>query len=35
MKAKALDWEILKSYFSLFNMDGRFTELKAKYAGKQ
>ena len=29
----ALNWEILKSYFELFNMVPRFLELRNKYGG--
>lgn len=34
LKAKKPDWEVLKTYFELFDMGGRFLELRKKYAGK-
>ena len=34
MKARKLDWDILKTYFELFGMGGRFLELRGKYGGK-
>jgi predicted nucleotidyltransferase len=34
MKARKLDWEILKAYFELFGMGVRFAELRGKYGGK-
>lgn len=34
MKSRPLNWEILKSYFELFDMGPRFLELRSKYGGK-
>lgn len=34
MKTRKLDWEILRTYFELFGMDGRYLELREKYGGK-
>ena len=34
MKLRELDWEILKTYFELFDMGKRFLELRDKYGGK-
>lgn len=34
MRSRKLDWERLKTYFDLFDMAERFTELRDKYAGK-
>jgi len=34
MKARKLDWEILKTYFELFGLEERFRQLRNKYAGK-
>lgn len=34
MKTRKLDWEVLKTYFELFNMGERFIELRSKYGAK-
>ena len=34
MKNRKLDWERLKTYFNLFGLDERFSELRTKYGGK-
>ena len=34
MKNRQLDWETLKTYFNLFDMNARFQELRDKYGKK-